>query len=248
MGTVSPTLSGWFNQRRSQVKKADYVERHALSGGLGRALADGWAAFDDSRLTDADRLASQADQIAKTELHEFVVRRFKTLVETLRTWIERNGVLSLERSEDVLETIGELYTDEENQIRERFNRQMPSRETYLKAMGKGIVEIYAVHSSAAPRILFADYVLQGTIDAHEHAFDDAKFWASAAAQTLDSGDEHIAVETLRGFVQRKRDLIAAEREFNALNSVDAIDQLTEKRANSSRITRKPSRWPRPPAA
>ncbi|MEM6282159.1 MAG: hypothetical protein AAF787_08205 [Chloroflexota bacterium] len=230
VGTISPTLSGWFNQLRSVIKNADYIERHALSGGLGRALADGWAAFDRGNLADAERLALHAEQIAKSEIHNFVVSRFKDTVVTLRTWIDRNGALSIERTEQVLETVNDLYTDEENIVRERFNKQMPTRETYLKAMGKGLVETYALHSSAALRILFVDYVLQGVIDAHDGVFEDVEFWEAAAVRTLEPhGTSHIAVQTLRSFVQRREALLAVADEFNQINNRDAIPKLDEYR-------------------
>ncbi|MEL6148760.1 MAG: hypothetical protein AAFR56_03985 [Chloroflexota bacterium] len=230
VGTVSPTLSGWFNQLRAVIKNADYIERHALSGGLGRALADGWSAFDRGNLADAERLALHAEQIAKSDIHNFVVSRFKDTVVTLRTWIDRNGALSIERTEQVLETVNGLYTDEENIVRERFNKQMPTRETYLKAMGKGLVETYALHSSAALRILFVDYVLQGVIDAHDGVFEDVEFWEAAAVRTLEPhGTSHIAVQTLRSFVQRRKELLALADEFNQLNNREAISKLDEYR-------------------
>ena len=137
VGTISPTLSGWFNQLRSVINGADYVERHALSGGLGRVLADGWSAFDRGNLADAERLSQQADQIAKSDLQKLVVKRYKTLVEYTRQWIERNGVLSLERTEALLNTLSDLYTEEEITVRDRFNRQMPTARDLFEGDGQG---------------------------------------------------------------------------------------------------------------
>jgi hypothetical protein len=34
-------------------------------------------------------------------------------------------------------------------------------------MGKGLVELFSRHSTAAVRILFFNYILLGTLDAHE---------------------------------------------------------------------------------
>ena len=50
VSTISPTLAGWLNQLRTIVNNATYIERHALYGVLGRALADGWENFDRGRL------------------------------------------------------------------------------------------------------------------------------------------------------------------------------------------------------
>lgn len=230
VGTISPTLSGWFNQLRVVVGGADYVERHALSGGLGRALADGWNAFDRGNLVDAERLAQQADQIARTELHKAVVKRFKTLTEVLRGWTERKGYLSVERTEAAADAIKGLYTPEENTVRERFTKQMPTHEAYLKAMGKGLVEVYNLHSTAAQRILFVDYVLQGAIDAHDSVFDDTAFWIEAAQRTLEPhGASHVAIATLRELIQRRQDLMALSEQFNTLNGVHVFAALEDTR-------------------
>ena len=224
--TLSPSLANWLNQLRTVIKNADYIERHALTGGLGRALADGWAAFDKGNLADAERLALQAEQVARTELHNFLVGRFKMLVEVLRVWIERKGYLSLDRTEAALVKVSEMYTDEENIVRERFNKQMPTRETYLKAMGKGLVETYALHSSAAQRVLFVDYVLQGAIDAHEEAFEDTAFWEQAAIRALEPhGADHVGVKTLRELVERRKGLLEVQAIFNQIQGVAAIEKL-----------------------
>ncbi|MFZ4816168.1 MAG: protein kinase domain-containing protein, partial [Phototrophicaceae bacterium] len=225
----APSLAGWFDQLRALLQGTDYIERHALEGGLGRALADGWKAFDRSQLGEAERLATHAAQIAQTDFQRFVVGRLKTLTETARGWSERNGYLSQARTEQALEVVSGLYTDEENAVRERFNRQMPSPETYLKAMNKGLVEIYALHSTAALRLQFFDYVLQGTLDAHAGNFADAAFWESAATRTLTGGGEHIIVKTVQGFIRRRQDLIALTQEINAIHSRDALATLTETR-------------------
>lgn len=226
VGTVSPTLSGWFNQLRALINGADYIERHALSGGLGRALADGWQAFDKGNLADAERLSAQASQIANTDLQKFVVKRFKTLTEISRAWVERNGYLDKERTARALQAITALYTQEETQVQDRFNQQMPSQETFLKAMSKGLIEVYALHSTAALRILFADFALQGTLDAHEANFEDSAFWEQAALRTLEPyAERHVIVQTLRGFVQRRKDLIAFEQAFNPLGGVAFIAEL-----------------------
>ncbi len=230
VSTLSPSLANWLNQLRTVVKNADYIERHALTGGLGRALADGWAAFDKGNLADAERLALQAEQVARTELHNFVVGRFKSIVEILRAWIERKGYLSAERTEAALEKVSGLYTDEENIVRERFNKQMPTRETYLKAMGKGLVETYALHSSAAQRVLFVDYVLQGAIDAQDNAFDDAGFWEEAASRALEPhAADHVGVKTLRDLVERRKGLLEVEAILNNAHGVGAIDTLGDVR-------------------
>src|SRR5690606_36308395 len=68
---ASPTLAGWLNQLRTVITNAGYIERHALYGGLGRALADGWEAYDRGRLGDAERLGAQAMEISRNDSERF---------------------------------------------------------------------------------------------------------------------------------------------------------------------------------
>ncbi|MBZ0297769.1 MAG: hypothetical protein K8L99_34760, partial [Anaerolineae bacterium] len=183
VGTISPTLAGWFNQLRSVITNARYVERHALYGGLGRALADGWEAFDRGRLGDAEQLGQRAVEISQSDSQRFAANRLHKLSEITRTWIERNGVNVPDNSKAALVSVERMFTVSENETRENFARQMPSNDTYLKAMSKGLVELYARSSTAAVRILFMTYVFTGTLDAHDGELEDAEFWQQAAVKT-----------------------------------------------------------------
>lgn len=226
MDTISPTLVGWLNQLRTIITGTSYVERHALFGGLGRALADGWEAFDRSRLADAERLGQQAFEIARTDAERFAARRLRDLAEVTRGWTERNGVSDLKRSETVLNVIEKLYTADELNTRNHFGGQMPSRETYLKAMGKGLVELFGRGSTAAVRLLFADYLLHGTLEAHNGTLEDTAFWREAAIRTLgDPASNHIATRTLDEFVVRRRDLNRASELLNQIDGKGALANL-----------------------
>ena len=114
VSTISPTLAGWLNQLRAVVENAAYVERHALSGGLGRALADGWDALDKGKLTDAERLGSQAKEIARNETEREAATRLFTLSSAVREWIERNGINSPQRTNHTLSIIDTLFTEDED--------------------------------------------------------------------------------------------------------------------------------------
>ncbi|HLV36971.1 MAG TPA: hypothetical protein VKY59_17740, partial [Spirillospora sp.] len=226
VGTISPTLAGWFNQLRSVVNSAQYVERHALYGGLGRALADGWAAFDKGRLADAEQLGQRAYEIAQNDPQRFAADRLRRLAEATRAWIERNGVSDARTTKAVLVAIERLYTVDENEIRENFTRQMPSKDTYLKAMGKGLVDLYGQRSTAAVRILFMNYVLLGVLDAHEQALEDAEFWRETALRTLEPhAAQHVAIHTLEEFIARRRDILAGAELINSLNGSHALETL-----------------------
>lgn len=219
VSTISPTLAGWLNQVRTIITNAQYVERHALYGGLGRALADGWEAFDRSRLADAERLGQQAYEIARDDAQRFAAGRLRELSKLARDWSERSGVGNIKGTQAALYAVEQLYTEEELRIRDHFSSQMPSKETYLKAMGKGLVELYSRHSTAAPHILFTNFVLLGVLDAHDGQLEDADFWREAANRTLgDYAPRHGLPRILGEFIDRRRELINAASLINHIDS------------------------------
>lgn len=227
---ISPTLSGWLGQLRSIVGGAQYVERHALYGALGRALADGWEHFDRGRLSDAERLGFTAFGAARSEPERFAARRLRDLAQTMREWLERGGVNDLKRTQAALTTTELLYTPDEIGARDHFAAQMPSTETYLRAMGKGLVELLARGSSASVRVLFANYVLLGVQDAHEDRPEDAWFWREAAVRTLEEhGARHPLVHALEEFIARRRDLTIAASLLNSINGPHALPVLEQSR-------------------
>jgi hypothetical protein len=228
--TISPALSTWFNQLKTVVDGANFIERHALPGGLGRALADGWAAFDRGRLQDAERLGQQAYETARSETGRHAASRLQDISRNTRDWVERNGVASASRTEGMLTTIESLFTPEELTLRQNFEAQMPSIETYLKAMSKGLVASLERSSTAGLRILFFYYILAGTLDVHEGRLDDGEFWRDAAVKTMpELGSKHPATRTLEEYISRRRDLIAAEALFVQINGKHALPHLAEMR-------------------
>lgn len=226
VSTISPTLSGWLNQLRLVIEGSRYVERHALYGGLGRALADGWAAYDHSRLADAERLAQQGYEIARTPEERAAADRLRQLAHLAREWVERGAAASQTRTQATLNAAEALLSESERKTLYSFNAQMPSPETYLKAMGKGIIELFARSSTAATRIVALDYVLYGTLDVHAEQLDNVDFWREAAIRALgEDGLNHITVRTLDEFASRRRDLIIGADLINSVRDASKLDQL-----------------------
>ncbi|MEO8608259.1 MAG: hypothetical protein ABI690_10275 [Chloroflexota bacterium] len=226
VGTISPTLAGWLNQIRTVATNATYIERHALYGGLGRALADGWEAFDRGKLTDAERLGQQAYEISRTDAQRFAAGRLREIAELARSWMERNVITNIKGTQAALVSLEALYTEDENTVRQNFTAQMPSKETYLKAMGKGLVDLYARHSTAANRVLFVNYIFLGTLDAHEGALDDADFWREASLKALgEHGARHPMARALGDFVERRRDINAGAALLNTLTNASKLSTL-----------------------
>ncbi len=224
--TISPTLAGWLNQVRTIITNAQYIERHALFGGLGRALADGWEAFDRGRLADAERLGQQAVEIARSEGQRAAASRLRRLSGLTRDWMERNGINNAKGTQVAMASVEDLYTADENATRENFTRQMPSKETYLKAMQKGLVELYSRNSTAAPHILFVNYVMLGVLDAHESRLEDAEFWHEASTRVLGEFSlRHPLARLLADFIERRRDLNTAAMLFNTVTHSAVLPTL-----------------------
>ncbi|MBK8023596.1 MAG: hypothetical protein IPK19_19715 [Chloroflexi bacterium] len=230
ISTVSPALAGWLNQLRSVVNNAGYIERHAMYGGLGRALADGWEQFDRGRLANAEQLGGQALEIARTDTERDSARRLRDLTSIMRDWVERSGIADRVRTQATLMQIESLYTADEIAQRNAFNAQIPGKDTYLKAMFKGLIEPLARRGTAGVRILFANYALLGALDAHDSELDDADFWRQAGAGILgNTGNAHPFVTALEGFIQRRRDLQAAGDLLNSVNGSHALSTLERSR-------------------
>lgn len=227
--TLSPTLSSWFIQLRSVVAGARYVERHALFGGLGRALADGWQTWDRGQLAEAARLAQRAREIARNNPQREAADRLAKIADASRIWVERNGVASAESTRTALAAAESLFTEEELKLRDDFAQQMPGTDTFLKAMNRGLVDLLDQQSTAALRILFFYYLLRGAEDAQEsdgNALVNAAFWHEAALRTLgDDGPQHVAARALESFISRRQDLLDAAGRINEINGPDVLPRL-----------------------
>ena len=230
VGTISPALSTWFGQLRSVVDGANYIERHALPGGLGRALADGWRDFDRGQLAEAERLAQRALEIARNDDAQHAAKRLLTLSRISREWTERNGINSQERTRSTLNTANDLFTDTEQAMLSNFESQMPSLDTYLKAMNRGIVAAFERRSSPGLRVLYVYYVLQGAMAIHDDHLDEGQQWRDAAIKTLpERGARHIVARTLDEYLTRRRDLDDAKAIFQQINGKQVLPELESMR-------------------
>lgn len=230
ISTVSPSLAQWLNQLRGIINNASYIERHALYGALGRALADGWENFDRGRLPEAERLGITAYESARGDAERFAARRLRDLSQLVRDWLERSGASSLKATQATLTKVELLYTPDEIGARDNFAAQMPTKETFLKAMVKGLVDVFARQNTAANRVLYTNYVLFGALEAHEDRLDDARFWRDCAVKALgEFGSRHPATRALEDMLDRRRDLVAAAALLNSLSGAHALPGLEASR-------------------
>lgn len=226
LALFAPTLAQWLRQLHGIVENASYIERHSLFGGLGRALADGWEAFDRGRLAEAERLGQHALEIARNETEREVAQRFFTLCSISRDWVERDSYQNRARTQTALEAVVALFTSSELTIRRNFTAQMPSRETYLRAMQKGLIDSLGKISAPSLRILFMNNILQATLDAHDGNITDARFWRDVAVRLLgDYGVRHVATRLLDEFIEKRRALNDAGAVINRVNGKHALSTL-----------------------
>ncbi|MBE2272016.1 MAG: hypothetical protein IAE80_27525, partial [Anaerolinea sp.] len=230
ISTVSPSLAGWLGQLRGIINNATYIERHALYGALGRALADGWENFDRGRLPEAERLGATAVESSRSEAERFAAQRLRDLSELMRDWLERSGIASVKATQATLTKVELLYTADEIGGRDNFAAQMPTKETFLKAMGKGLVDVFARQNTAANRILYTNYLLFGVLAAHDDNIDDARFWRDCAVKALgEFGARHPATRSLEEMLDRRRDLIAAADLLNSISGSHALPSIESSR-------------------
>src|SRR5262249_41230948 len=108
---------------------------------------------------------------------------------------------------------------------DQFTAQMPSIETYLKAMGRGLIASYSRRSTAGLRLLFLHYLMRCSLDAYEGLSSDSTFWREAALKTLPDGEHHIVVRTIDDYVARQRDLLSAQEILAQLEGRDSLANL-----------------------
>lgn len=226
VATISPTLNAWLKHLHVIIDGAVYIERHSIPNGIGRALADGWENFDRGKLSDSERLGQQAYEVAKTPSEYEVAQRLQDISVLAREWIERNAINNPQRTQAILDEIDKRFSADEKAVLDNFTTQMPSIETYLKAMTRGLVEVFHTTNTGALRLLYFRYILLSALEVHENRLADGDFWREAALRTLgENGAKHPSLRSLDEFITRKKDFNAAQNLFGRLNGRQALPEL-----------------------
>ncbi|MBO9310244.1 MAG: hypothetical protein J7551_10735, partial [Chloroflexi bacterium] len=225
--SLSPKTAYWFEEYARRLEESPRIEFLSPNVPFGRALAEGWESWDRGRTADALHSGKRAADYALTEAEKLAARRLISLSEALDTWLERDGATSTPQTEAALRRVGALFLPEEETLRQTFAAQMPTMQTYLKAMSKGVVEPLRDSSAAAVRILFFDYVLRGILALHREQLDDANLWKEAAAKALPTARNHPAFQTLETAIARRQLVLEAVRALNNLTSVSAIAEARQ---------------------
>jgi len=212
----------WFEDHAKRIADAPRVEQYSPNTVVGKALSEGWDAWDRGRGADAIFAAKRAADAAQTPAEALAARRLMSLSESLDKWLEREGPTSIAQTEAAERRVLGLLQPEEESLRVKFASQMPNMQIYLKAMAKGVVEPMREASAAAVRILFFSYVMRGVVAVQKENFDDSNIWKEAANKTLPNARLHPAFQLLENAIVRRQLVIEAVRVLNATLSVDGL--------------------------
>ena len=222
----TPTAQ-WFEDSARKIEEATRIEYLSPNLALGRALADGWDAWDKGRGGEAQAAGERAVSAATTEGEQLAGQRLVDLGEALSSWLASDGSASFERTERTQKRVAGLLLPDEEQLRRKFNEQMPSMQTYLKAMVKGVVEPMRDASSAALRALFFDFALRGILALNTEAFEEADFWRECASRALANAKVHPAYQALDGAITRRQLILEATRVINNTRSPAQLVELRQ---------------------
>lgn len=230
---LHPELAAWLLNVRGVIEKARYVQRHAQNAAFGRAMADGWAAWDRGSGIEAERLARQALEEVTNDREAAAADRLVRLGNLLRSWKEGNGEGDPDLTARTDAALLALLTPEEERYWQHFTQQMPTAQAYLEAMGPRLIDHFEQTSTAGQRILFFHFVLRGVLDMYEDTPEDAEFWLEAARRALPNAEQHVACMALANVIrdrQSLRDLAGRIDAIQAPDDVPSTRKLVERSA------------------
>ncbi len=223
---MSQATERWFKEYQHRVEETPRIESLSPNLAFGRAMAEGWEAWDRGRGGEAQGMGDRALSAALIDGEKRAARRLIDLSEAMSSWLANDGALSPERTDQTELKVAALLLPEEEAIQRKFAEQMPSTQIYLKAMTRGIVEPMREASAAAPRAIFFQYVLRGMLALHEEKPDEATFWKEAAGKALNNARLHPAYQALDTALTRRQLVLDA---VSAMNNVKQIADLHEAR-------------------
>jgi len=223
---LNKAVARWFEEYIRRIEEAQRVEYLSPNVALGRALSDGWEAWDRGRGGEAQGYGDKALGIAKTDSEKRAAQRLIDVSEALGSWLGNEGPSNQQRTDQTEERVDQLFLPEEETIRRTFSEQMPNTQIYLKAMSRGIVDPMRESSSAAVRLLFLHYVLRGILALLQEKPDEANFWKEAASKALAQARLHPAYQALDTAITRRQLILDAVK---ALNNVKDVSGLAEAR-------------------
>ena len=151
---LNQPIARWFEDMQHRIEEAPRVESLSPNAALGRALAEGWEAWDRGRAGEAQGLGEKALAATTVDSEKRAARRLIDLSEALSAWLANDGPSSAQRTDQAEARVRVLMLPEEDAIQRKFSEQMPNTQIYLKAMSRGVVEPMRDMSAAAVRGMF----------------------------------------------------------------------------------------------
>ena len=225
---LNPELANWIKNVLGVVEKARYVQRHALNTAFGRAMAEGWMAWDRGSGIEAERLGRQALEEVTSDAEQEAADRLIRIGKLLRTWTEGHGEGNPELTAGLDAELLGLLTEAEERRWRMFTEQMPSPAAYLKSMGPGLIEPFEATSIVGQRVLFFHYVLRGVLDMYERRVEDAEFWKLAAEQAMPNAQRHIAYLALNNLLRDRQVIVTHADQINAIETVADLATVRRK--------------------
>lgn len=210
MQPLNQHIGNWARNLIEKAENTTDIELISPNTTLAHRLIEGYKAWDQGKLTHAATLAEQMQKHAETEGEHLAVKRLHQLSDTVSRWLKEDGAENYNRTDEAEKAIVALFLPDEEHERERFTAQMPSTETYLKVMGRGLVEGMRQSSTAAIRILFIHYVLRGMLCVLEKNLEDAEFWREAALKAIVDGRSNPAFAEFDTLLTAKKLVLEAE--------------------------------------
>ncbi|MHB8628955.1 MAG: serine/threonine-protein kinase [Aggregatilineales bacterium] len=223
---LNPIVAGRFEALARQVEDARYVETLSPNAAAGRALAEGWEAWDRGRNADAQAAAERAYAAAQTDGERQAADRLERLATLTAAWFESDGLINRAVTERILTQVNGLLLPAESQLRQKFTDQMPNMTIYVKAMVRGLVEPMRDASSAAGRVLLLDYILRGVLAMLDEEADTVATWREAAARATPNIRLHPIYQALEQALTRRQLLTTA---VGSLNTVQSLADLPNAR-------------------
>lgn len=220
-------VADWFDNTARLIKEGAVIEKFARNEPVSRALVEGYAAWDQGKSGKAADFARRAEPSIQTEAETLAVERLRRLAEITNEWLNGGNVTDPTLTRQIESDLFTIFLPDEKAEYERFSQQMKSEEVYLKAMKLGIVSSMRGSSSAALRILFFHYVLQGVLALQEDKLEDADFWREAAISTYQHWQTHPVFTAFDGALTRRKLVLRAEAALNELNSFEAIPRTRQ---------------------
>ncbi len=219
-----PALTRWLEAWQDLLASENYLQRHALHEAWGRALGDGWLAYDRGNLAAAESNAAEALSLARDDSETAAATRLATLLSLAQDLLTDSVGEDVSFARQLLQQLEVQFQPIERELLDEFARQIPQRSTYLRAMRVGIVEPLAEIDPAASRLLHLRFLLHGILAMHENDAAAAEDWRQAAGQCLLAA-AHPTNRSLMQLLAARETLWEAATRLNQLNGAHGITQL-----------------------